>query len=192
MFKRRNPLSLSKKFQELVWPSMGWARMAAYLKHRTTRIPDSSYRITMGLALGAAISFSPFVFTHIIQGCIIAFFVRANYIAVAIGTIIGNPWTFPFIWYGSIKLGAYIFSLFGLPASTYVPEAVTLEIFWSLIKNDPFRILLPWMTGGYLLCLITLPIIYFSLLPVIKAAKRARRNAIMRKTKKQITQEATS
>jgi uncharacterized protein (DUF2062 family) len=34
-----------------------------------------------------------------------AFLLRANVVASAIGTLIGNPLTFPFIWLSSYKLG---------------------------------------------------------------------------------------
>ncbi|MGH1398754.1 MAG: DUF2062 domain-containing protein [Alphaproteobacteria bacterium] len=183
MFKRRTPLNVFQKLKELAWPSMGWGRMGVYLKHRTIRIPDSNYKIALGLALGAAISFSPFVFTHIIQGCILAFFLRANYIAVAIGTLIGNPWTFPFMWWAGISLGAGIFNWLGFPASTNVPDAMSLEIFINLIKNDPFRILFPWMLGGYLICLVTLPLFYILFYQIVKGAKAAR--AIKRKKETQ-------
>ena len=152
--------------------------MGQYLRHRTIRIPDTSHKIAMGLAIGGAVSFSPLMGTHILQGFLFAFFLRGNYIAVVIGTLIGNPWTFPFIWWASMSLGSFLFGLFGLPASSMLPAVVTPEILWDLFKNDPFRLFLPWMTGGYLLCLLSFPLFYGLYYYLVNGAKIAREKAL--------------
>jgi hypothetical protein len=98
MFKRRNPLSPAAKVRKFFWPSIGWQRAWAYTMHRLARLPGSSYSIASGFACGAAISFTPFVGLHFIISAIVAWIIRANILASAIGTAVGNPWTFPFIW----------------------------------------------------------------------------------------------
>lgn len=174
MFKRRKPLTLLQQLRQIYWPSMGWPRMCRYILHRTIRISDTTHKIAMGLAIGGAISFSPLIFTHIIQGLILAIFLRGNFIAVAIGTIIGNPWTFPFIWWASMNFGSTLFGLAGLPSSTALPDDMSISILWDLIKNEPFRIFAPWMVGGYLITLITLPILYVLYYNLVRGAKLAR------------------
>jgi hypothetical protein len=37
---------------------------------------------------------------HFVLSALLAYIARANIIASAIGTVVGNPWTFPFIWWG--------------------------------------------------------------------------------------------
>ena len=73
----------------------GLKRTLKYWLHRISRIPDSTYAISAGIAFGASISFTPFVGLHFILAGLLAWVFRANIIASAIGTIVGNPWTFP-------------------------------------------------------------------------------------------------
>jgi uncharacterized protein (DUF2062 family) len=63
------------------------------------------HNIAAGFACGVAISFTPLVGFHILLGCVMALIVRGNFVAVAVGTLVGNPWTFPFMWLGGYELG---------------------------------------------------------------------------------------
>jgi uncharacterized protein (DUF2062 family) len=45
---------------------------------------------------------------HFILSALLAVVLRGNIVASAIGTIVGNPWTFPIIWAGSYRLGALL------------------------------------------------------------------------------------
>lgn len=174
MFKRRTPRTLIEKGRETIWPSMGWSRVCAYFKHRVLRLSDTARNIALGLAIGAGVSFSPLIMTHLIHAALFAFIARANIAAALIGTLIGNPWTFPFIWWASITLGSYLFGAFGLPASTALPDNITFNIIWDLIWHDPARIFMPWMVGGYLLCAIIIAVLYPIYFYLVRSAQRAR------------------
>lgn len=78
------------------------------MKHRLARIDGTPYAIAAGFASGAAVSFTPFVGLHLIFAAIIAWIVRGNILTSAIGTAVGNPWTFPFIWAATYNLGINI------------------------------------------------------------------------------------
>ena len=108
MFDRRDKLNGGQRVLSFFWPTMGWRRMGHYLKHRIGRIPGSPYEIAAGFACGAAISFSPFVGLHFIMGGVWAWLIRANIISSAIGTAVGNPWTFPFIWVWIYQCGLWL------------------------------------------------------------------------------------
>ncbi len=108
MFDRRHKLDISKRFHGWLWPKSGWKRASHYIMHRLARLPGSSYSIAAGFACGAAISFTPFVGLHIIISAIFAWIIRANMLASAIGTIVGNPWTFPFIWVWLYESGSWM------------------------------------------------------------------------------------
>lgn len=110
MFKRRKKITLGNKILGFIWPAIGWRRAIAYTMHRLARMPDTAYAISGGFACGAAISFTPFVGLHFVLSGILAWIVRANIIASAIGTAIGNPWTFPFIWTWLYKSGIWMTS----------------------------------------------------------------------------------
>lgn len=90
-----------------LWPKRGIKRAGIYWWHRIARLPDTSHGIAAGVAAGAAISFTPFLGLHILLGSVLAFIIRGNYIGVVIGTFLGNPWTFPFIFALNYEIGAY-------------------------------------------------------------------------------------
>jgi len=87
---------------------MGWKRAITYWAHRISRLPGSNYAISAGIAFGAAISFTPFVGLHLVLAGVLAWLFRANILASAIGTLVGNPWTFPFIWLWIYQLGIWM------------------------------------------------------------------------------------
>ena len=190
MFKRRKPLSILQTIREFFWPSMGWGRAFSYIKHRILRLSDSPRNIALGLAIGAGVSFSPIMTTHFLQAGCIAYILRANIPASLIGTILGNPWTFPFIWWSSLSLGSFIFSAIGMPVEASPPENMTLGTLWDMLLTEPLRIAFPMLLGGYILCIIAIITTYPIYLSLVKGAKRARVAVIQRKahkTAKQMT-----
>ena len=108
MFKRVKKQKLHVRLKKLFWPSIGWRRSISYLFLRLSRLPGSAYSIASGFACGAAISFTPFVGLHFILGAIWAWLIRGNIFAAILGTAIGNPWTFPFIWMWIYKTGCFM------------------------------------------------------------------------------------
>lgn len=190
MFKRRVPLTPLQVLREIFWPSMGFARAFSYIKLRIARLSDTAHKIAFGLALGVGISFTPLVGTHLIQVGILAYVLRANLIAALIGTLVGNPWTFPLMWWAAIQFGSYLFEMFGLPAAAALPDEVSLSVMWNLLWHEPLRIFLPWALGGYLLAGLTVPFTYIVFLNMVKGAQLARRKARTRQlhqVAKQIT-----
>ena len=108
MFNRRIKPDFITILRNFIWPKMGPIRTLKYWLHRISRIPDSAYAISAGIAFGASISFTPFVGLHFILAGLFAWVFRANIIASAIGTIVGNPWTFPLIWLWTYQLGVWM------------------------------------------------------------------------------------
>ena len=110
MFKRRIQKTLGEKILGFFWPAIGWRRAWAYIMLRLARLPGSAYSIAGGFACGAAMSFTPFVGLHFVLSAILAWSIRANIIASVIGTAVGNPWTFPFIWTWLYQTGTWMVS----------------------------------------------------------------------------------
>ena len=108
MFNRRNKLSLGARIAGFFWPSTGFRRAGRYILHRLSRLPGTPYTLAGGFACGAAASFTPFVGLHFILAAILAWITRADILASAIGTAVGNPWTFPFIWVWIYNLGHWL------------------------------------------------------------------------------------
>ena len=174
MFKRRKPLTLTETARQAFCPSMGWKRAFIYTKHRLVRLSDSTHSIALGLAIGMGVSFTPILGTHFIQAGIIAWLVRGNIFSAMMGTFIGNPWTFPFIWWGGISLGKFLFGLWGIEGTGEIPDDLTVPIVWDMMMTEPMTLFLPWMLGGYILVVATMPISYPIYYFLIKGAKSAR------------------
>lgn len=114
MFQRRIRLDRLTRLRHALWPKSGWARAGQYLWHRLGRLPGTPYSIAAGLASGVAMSLTPFIGAHFFLSGLLAWLVRGNVVASAFGTIVGNPWTFPFIWLSSYHAGRIILG-HGLP-----------------------------------------------------------------------------
>jgi len=125
MFRHNKQLSLGHKIVGFFWPAMGWRRSVKYLLHRLARLPGTAYSIAGGFACGAAISFTPFVGLHFVISAIVAWIIRTNILASAIGTAVGNPWTFPFIWTWLYKTGTWI-TTGGTPEQLAAPDFVAV------------------------------------------------------------------
>ena len=78
------------------------------IKMKIYRIRDFPESVAIGLAWGVAISFTPLLGFHLIICCLGTYAMRGNLIAATVGSVIGNPWTFPFFFYGAYKLGINI------------------------------------------------------------------------------------
>ena len=115
------------------------------MKHRLARIDGTPYAIAAGFASGAAISFTPFVGLHFIFAAIIAWIVRGNILTSAIGTAVGNPWTFPFIWAATYNLGINI--LGGDAADDLMDQLDQMFGNFTIVDlvNDPLNALGPFL-----------------------------------------------
>jgi len=190
MFQRKNPLTFLQSARESLWPSMGWLRTVRYMACRIIRLSDTPYRIAGGMAIGASLSFTPIVGTHILQALAVSFFIRANYFAALVGTIIGNPWTFPFMWYLSYKLGVAVFSQFGFTVALDLPEGITLWQSVDMALHQPFALFVPWVVGGYMLAALTWPVffvVFFIAVKRIKDLQRRRRLKSLHKAAVEVT-----
>lgn len=120
MFQRRNAPSFMDRVKAFVWPRKGFVRAWKYLAFRLSRINTSPHAIAAGFASGAAASFTPLLGLHIVLGCVLAFITRGSMIAAVLGTFVGNPVTFPFLFSATYWVGARIQDL----AATEPSEAL--------------------------------------------------------------------
>lgn len=108
MFRRRSTLSPLRRLADVFWPRLGWRRFASYMAHRLGRMAGSPHSIAVGLACGAAVSFTPFIGAHFVTAALMTILLRGNLLASVIGTAVGNPWTFPIIWATIYHVGNWI------------------------------------------------------------------------------------
>ena len=182
MFRRRKKIGMVQKIRDWLWPYMGWARAFTYWVHRVNRLPGSTYSLSAGIAFGAAISFTPFVGLHLVLAAIFAWAFRANIIASAIGTLVGNPWTFPFIWVWIYQLGIWM-GVGGLPDDMANLEFTELfgNIFSTILGMDlnylmkvAWPVIGPMLAGAIPTALASWFMFYFLSAFVLKTVHRRR------------------
>jgi uncharacterized protein (DUF2062 family) len=174
-----------------LWPRTGWRRAFAYYLKRLTRLSGTPHTIAAGFACGVMISFTPFVGLHILLGCLLALIVRGNFLAVAAGTLVGNPWTFPFIWLAAYELGKFVLGPdiagadpmpwrlqeLGAYSGEMARQATTDGSIGMLhrLLGDLSAIAKPVLVGGIPLGILAGLLTYFPLVRAIDAYQEARR-----------------
>jgi len=108
LFQRREKPTRIERLRVAVWPRHSWSRSTRYFGKRVLRLTATPHAIALGFAAGAFASCTPLVGFHFLTAFGLAFVVRGNLIASALGTAIGNPLTFPFIWAFTYKIGQWI------------------------------------------------------------------------------------
>lgn len=179
LFKRRDPISLKRRLETVFWPRAGWRRSATYFGHRLSRLPGSPSGIAAGFACGAAISFTPLIGLHFIGAAVLAWALRGNIFASAVGTVVGNPWTFPLIWIWIFNLGIWIL---GWEAGRELPE----EMSFTIIVDYPWEIFLPMLVGGIPTALFAWFAFFFPVKRIVAGYQNARARRLRRKVERQI------
>ena len=152
MFKSRNA-SVSQRLKHIIWPKKGFQRSFIYLKERISRMRASTHALSLGLACGAAASMTPFIGFHFLLAALLAFLFRANMFASALGTIIGNPWSFPFIWAANHFVGNFVIDSFGI-------APWLAEVAKQTGDDVPVTFIYTITLGGVVLAVVTFPIFY--------------------------------
>ncbi|WP_157015257.1 DUF2062 domain-containing protein [Mesorhizobium xinjiangense] len=108
LFRRRKPAGLHERVRTYFWPRRSFWRSAKYFVKRTLRLNATPHAVAAGVAAGVFASFTPFIGFHFIVAAALAWVLAGNLLASALGTAIGNPLTFPFIWSATYELGRFI------------------------------------------------------------------------------------
>lgn len=162
MFQRRHKQTLRQRITELFFPPRGleegWDRRLAYYRHRLFRNADSTKKVTAGLAFGVAISFTPFLGVHIFMAVFLCWLFRVNAFAGVLGTIAGNPWTFPLMYWLAYEVGAFLFYHFGIGDIIAMPDTLTL----TYLFQNPLKLFLPLTVGGVICAILSWPLAYLA------------------------------
>ncbi len=180
---RRRRRGLPSRIGGWVWPAGGWRRASRYLAMRLSRIPGTPYSLAAGFSWGAFTSFLPFPGLHFVIAALLALATRSNVVASAIGTMVGNPWTFPFIWVGTYELGAGLgFAAEGVDFASRWGRAFEAGIdgrFGAFLETAQ-PLLLAMTVGGAVLGAVAWGVCFILLAPSVRAYQRRRRGRITR------------
>lgn len=185
MFKRRDRRPRLQALREAIAPRKGWRRVIEYWRHRMQRLPDSPERIALGFACGVYASFTPFFGFHFVVAAALAWVIRANVFASAIGTFVGNPLTFPFIAAASLEMGELIM---GVPIRVDFGGLGFREMV-DMLMNNITGIVLPYFVGGLIPGLITSVGFYFLIKPVVATYQRRRKMRLAKRSEKALAKE---
>jgi uncharacterized protein (DUF2062 family) len=130
----------------------------------------SPHEIALGCALGAFVSITPLLGVQTLLAVIFALMLRASVPAAIIGTFVGNPLSWPFIWVSTYVMGLQIVGLEG----AFDPSAVQRNILllWgALVDRSPllfdataallWPLLWPMLAGSVPIGLLTAAIVYY-------------------------------
>ncbi|ABC22655.1 DUF2062 domain-containing protein [Rhodospirillum rubrum] len=187
LFNRRVKPSLGARIKAFFLPRTGWKRSARYIGHRVARLPGTPASIATGFACGAASAMTPLMGIHIVFAALISWMLGGNMIASAIGTAIGNPWTFPVIWVGTYELGSMILGSqaqgeavnFALLFGHMVRALVHLD--GAAFMADVMPVLLPMLVGSLPLAILAWIITYW---PVKRAVAGYQHARVLRRHRK--------
>jgi uncharacterized protein len=184
VFRRRNKRTAMEWLKDSVYPRGGWLRAGHYVRHRLTRLPDPPHRIARGIFAGVFVSFTPLFGFHFFAAAFLAFLMRGNIIAAILGTLFGNPVTFPIIAVTSVQLGHMILGtgVDGVPASqilsafaraggevwsNFVAIIMGGDTRWGSLHHFYYGLFRPYLIGGIGPGLIAATACYYLSLPFI-------------------------
>ncbi len=136
-FGRRKKTDIFLFFKNSIKLLFSFKRTKKYILVNLKRMKGSSHEIAIGLACGISISFTPFLGLHALLALTLAWAFRASMAAALIGTLFGNPWTFPFIWYFSYEIGKlFILENSSLSFQYLLPSLKNeMIVLFILVKN---------------------------------------------------------
>ncbi|MBF0455634.1 MAG: DUF2062 domain-containing protein [Magnetococcales bacterium] len=117
---------------------------------RLHRLAEDSHAIALGVAWGIFVSFTPFLGFHLILCTLMCILFGGSKLASWIGSLIGNPATFPFFFWADHRLGSWIMGLFGLGGGGTVKfswDSLTFDALFS----DMTHIIVPILFGAVIL-----------------------------------------
>ena len=195
MFLRRQKPTILKKLTDFVWPAIGFRRSSKYVGYRLVRLNGSPYSLAAGFAFGAAVSFTPFVGLHFVLSALLAWIFRASILASALGTAVGNPWTFPFIWTMLDQTGRWV--LGDAPGNAELSDASFKAFFdgvlaghWAHVSHVFYEVIHPMLVSFLPISILVWIIFFYPLQALIRRFQEKRAQLILkaraRKANKQI------
>lgn len=180
LFGRHKSPNWREKLRGALWPKRGITRPFVYLAKRLPRLSATPHAIAAGFASGAACSFTPLLGFHFVLSFVVAFIVRGNMLAAALGTIVGNPLTFPFIFAATYETGRWIYSFIDgekMPDSEAI-ESQSEELIerglFSVDLDQLWPVLTTMMVGAVPLGIITFAVSYIAVRSFVVSMQRAR------------------
>jgi uncharacterized protein (DUF2062 family) len=137
---------------------------------RLLRLRASPHEIALGCAAGAFVSITPLLGIQTLMAIVLASLLRASVPAAVLGTFVGNPLSWPFIWASTYAMGLQIVGLEGVfdPAAF---EHKVLALWAAVLERSPhvldataallWPLLWPMLAGSLPVGLLTGAVVYY-------------------------------
>ena len=143
--------------------SINIKRTSLFYFLKLIRVKDSQDKLAVGFACGSMVSFTPFIGFHFLLAVIFAYIFRGNIVASLIGTFVGNPFTFPFIWILIYKVGNLFFKN---------DQTLSIELTFQSLFDQGYDILIPMLTGSLIVSIPVWIISYFTVKFLMSSFKK--------------------
>ena len=132
-------------------------------------LDDTPHRIAVAFALGVYIAFSPLIGLHTAMVFLFAWLFRLNTIALLLGSLVVNPWTFGPLLGSCLWLGL---KLYGMKRT--IPPLDWQQLTWMnfMVQLKPY--LIPFVLGTTIIGIIGSVISYFLANYLITQYRQAR------------------
>jgi hypothetical protein len=173
LFRRREAESFLERMRVHMWPRRSWSRSSRYVVYRLRRLSDTPHAVALGFAAGVFAAFTPFIGTHLVMAMLIAWIVGGSIVAAVLGTFLGNPLTYPLIWYVTYHVGHFMMGAEPKPREIDLSGGIfqsSFEQLWPIVK--------PMMLGCVPVGLLLAALSYVLVKPMVEAYKNARRREL--------------
>ena len=159
LFKRKKKLTTFEKIKNFLFPKKGLIRAYKYLLKRLFRLKGNIHSIALGAAFGLSIAITPLFGLQLVLTIVLDIIFKANITASMLFTIIGNPITFPFIWFADYKLGNLLLTNNTMDSSSFSKAIIEIkkafeQSNWEVITSYITSILYPMILGGIIIAII--------------------------------------
>ncbi|MEZ5839939.1 MAG: DUF2062 domain-containing protein [Hyphomicrobiales bacterium] len=185
LFRRRADPHFLEKIRVWAWPRRSWQRSYRYFSKRVLRLTASPHAVAAGFAAGVFASFTPFLGFHFVIAFALAYLIGGNFISAALGTSVGNPLTFPFIFASTFEVGSLILRTGHSAATTDLSPGMltrSIDTILPLIK--------PMTVGAIPLGIAAALIAYFPIRSAVRAFQHARRERFAARARRAAEAEA--
>jgi uncharacterized protein (DUF2062 family) len=173
LFRRRESESWWERLRVHLWPRRSWSRSGRYVVYRLRRLSASPHAIALGFAAGAFAASTPYIGTHLMVAALLAWVIGGSIVAAILGTFVGNPLTYPVIWFVSYEVGNAMLGT--KPAETDIN--LTQGLFQSSFEQL-WPILKPMSLGSLPVGLATAAACYLLVRPMVDAYQHRRKREL--------------
>jgi uncharacterized protein (DUF2062 family) len=179
LFRRREAEGLFERIRVHLWPRRSWVRSSRYVVYRVRRLSASPHAIALGFAAGVFAAVTPFLGAHMVMAALIAWMVGGSIVAALLGTFVGNPLTYPLVWYSTYEAGSLM--LGGSPEEHTIDLSegifqASVEQVWPLLK--------PMSLGAIPIGIAGAAVSYVLVKAMVEAYQRRRRRTIQHRAER--------